>query len=132
MADLAGARLASRRSRWSISFRLFKLQASLEMVIKNFITMRQCDPDSLMSILPSMKRVYEDAEQLLTGIEASDEMKSFFVRIAVKSRRKQNERFFDLIEQLQVSVDPQTRADLDAAIRDYERGETVDLDTLLR
>lgn len=130
MADLASAHQASCRENpgWYLILRLSKLQLSIALATKTVAHMRQCEPNFVMNVLPRMKLVHDCSEDLLTVVESFHEMKSFLARMAVRLGRRQNERLSGLIEYALMSVAPEARAGLETAIRDCERGETVDPD----
>jgi hypothetical protein len=91
----------------------------------------QISPSELKVIIPRLLELHKATNKTLDYAAQHGITGRRLIGAAERAIRFHNENLLDVIERLQLSLDPTINASLKEALKEYERGETVSLHSLV-
>lgn len=89
------------------------------------------NPAEIQSILPKIQNLNRTSNHFIDTASKSGLRNRSLTAAPLMTFIRYNERLSDIMERLALSIDPEVSASVRDAIAEYERGETVSLDSLV-
>jgi len=127
-----GSAIRSGASYLSIAKDFWDVSRKLKSLIKLLDTVETADPKTLTKIVSDLAQLHKNVASLLVMPGIKRLMNRTLTAGSIISVQKGQEDLFDRIEHLAMSLDPEMLASCEEALREFQAGETVSLESLLK